>query len=175
MSTRPLPIRKNSLRLKGWDYRNGGCYFITFCTHQRACILEDEAIIQEITTIIDKVPTYKGSKHVVVIEWIAMANHMHLLIYLDAGTKHFNRPQPNNAPGSVGAIVGTLKREISKKIRPYLDENFPKVWQRGYYDRIIRNEKEFNAIREYIRMNPVRWDEDRDNLDSLLSRMPPHR
>jgi REP element-mobilizing transposase RayT len=46
-----------------------------------------------------------------------------------------------------------------------------KVWQRGYWERIIRNERELNATREYIRNNPIRWAEDRDNLDSLLAKM----
>ena len=175
MSANQWPTRKNSLRLKGWDYRNGGCYFITFCTHKRICILEDQAIVQEITQIVEKVPTWNGSKHVVVVEWVVMPNHIHLLIYLDAGVEHFDRPQPNNAPGSTGAIIGTLKREISKNIRPLMEEDVLKIWQRGYYDRIVRNENEFNAIREYICLNPVRWAEDRDNLDAMLNKMTYHR
>ena len=45
------------------------------------------------------------------------------------------------------------------------------VWQRGYYERIIRNERELNAIRYYIQQNPVCWAEDRENLDGLLAKM----
>ncbi|MCZ7667199.1 MAG: hypothetical protein M5U34_08280 [Chloroflexi bacterium] len=46
-----------------------------------------------------------------------------------------------------------------------------KVWQRGYWERIIRNDRELNAVRQYIRDNPLRWQEDRDNLDKLLPKM----
>ena len=170
-----MPTRKNTMRLTGWDYRNGGCYFITFCTYKRICILGEPAIIREIMKIIKEVPKWNGSKHVSIIEWVVMPNHIHLLIYLDSGTKHFERPQPNNAPGSIGAIIGTIKRRASKKIRSKFIGDLPKIWQRGYYDRIIRNEEEFNATREYIRLNPIRWSEDRDNLDSLLVKMTHHR
>jgi hypothetical protein len=45
------------------------------------------------------------------------------------------------------------------------------VWQRNYYDRIVRNERELGAIRRYIRDNPVRWAEDRENLDTALAKM----
>ena len=46
-----------------------------------------------------------------------------------------------------------------------------KVWQRGYYERIVRNEREQNAIRRYIRANPSRWAEDRENLDTLIAKI----
>ena len=46
-----------------------------------------------------------------------------------------------------------------------------RVWQRGYYERIVRNERQLNAIRQYIADNPRRWAEDRDNLDGLIERM----
>jgi hypothetical protein len=45
------------------------------------------------------------------------------------------------------------------------------LWQRGYYDRIVRNERELDAIRQYIRDNPRRWQEDRDNLEALVEKM----
>ena len=48
------------------------------------------------------------------------------------------------------------------------------MWQRGYYERIIRNERELNAIRQYIRDNLAHWAEDRDNLDALLQKMTYH-
>ena len=47
------------------------------------------------------------------------------------------------------------------------------IWQRGYYDRVIRNERELIAIRQYIHDNPTRWAQDHDNLDTLLNRMTP--
>jgi REP element-mobilizing transposase RayT len=50
-----------------------------------------------------------------------------------------------------------------------------RIWQRGYYERIIRNERQLNATRNYIEDNPRRWAEDRDNLDALIERMDERR
>ncbi|MFQ5592796.1 MAG: transposase [Anaerolineae bacterium] len=74
-------------------------------------------------------------------------------------------------PGSVGAVVGNFKSLVTRRINNLRRTPGGKVWQRGYYDRIVRNERELEAIRQYIRDNPARWAEDRENLDALLSRM----
>ncbi|MEM8858884.1 MAG: transposase [Chloroflexota bacterium] len=171
------PRRKNSLRRPGWDYRNGGCYFITFCTYKRICYFEFgvNEISQKIESIVARLPTFKGSWKLEVIEWVLMPNHIHLLLYLDSGFEHDPAPQPNNAHLSIGAITGTLKRRISKEIKPLLPAGIEHIWQRGYYDRIVRNEREFLAIQEYIRRNPERWLEDRNNIDGVLQRMEYHR
>ena len=77
------------------------------------------------------------------------------------------------ASGSIGAIVGNYKMLVTKRVKAMLKVSGAdmQVWQRGYWERIIRNERELNATREYIRNNPIRWQEDRDNLDRLLSKM----
>ena len=67
-----------------------------------------------------------------------------------------------------------LNEPLAIKSNRCLVNDVSKLWQRGYYDRIVRNERELNAIREYIRLNPERWAEDRDNLDVVLSRMIYH-
>jgi len=62
---------------------------------------------------------------------------------------------------------------VTKRVKAMLkaSDTDMKVWQRRYYERIIRNERELNAIRKYIQDNPARWQEDRDNLDNLLEKM----
>jgi REP element-mobilizing transposase RayT len=77
-------------------------------------------------------------------------------------------------PGSIGAIVGNFKSLVAGRINNLRRKPGQRVWQRGYYDRIIRNERELNAIRQYIQDNPRRWNEDRDNLDALLRKMRYH-
>ena len=74
-------------------------------------------------------------------------------------------------PGSIGAIVGNFKSLVTRRINNLRRTPGGRVWQRGYYDRIVRNERALNAIRQYVRDNPARWAEDRDNLDVLLSNM----
>jgi REP element-mobilizing transposase RayT len=76
-------------------------------------------------------------------------------------------------PGSVGAIVGNYKMLVTKRVKAMLGMSGTdfQVWQRGYYERIIRNERELNAIRQYIQQNPIRHAQNRDNLDRLFTRM----
>ena len=71
----------------------------------------------------------------------------------------------------VGAIVGNFKSLAARRINNLRRTPGGRVWQRGYYDRIVRNERELAAIRRYIRDNPARWAEDRENLDAALAKM----
>lgn len=83
-------------------------------------------------------------------------------------------PCPSLKPGSIGAIVGNFKSLTARRINNLRRTLGSKVWQRGYYDRIIRNERELEAVRLYIQNNPQRWAEDRENLDKLLLKMDYH-
>ena len=67
--------------------------------------------------------------------------------------------------------MGNFKSLVARRINNLRRTPGGRVWQRGYYDRILRNERALAAARRYIRDNPVRWDEDRENLDASLARM----
>ena len=71
----------------------------------------------------------------------------------------------------MGAIVGNFKSLAARRINNLRRTPGGRVWQRGFYDRIVRNERELEAIRRYIRDNPDRWAEDRENLDAALAKM----
>jgi len=71
----------------------------------------------------------------------------------------------------VGAIVGNFKSLVTRRINRLRRTPGERVWQRGYYDRIVRNPRELDAIRRYIRDNPARWAEDCENLDALTRKM----
>ena len=104
-----------------------------------------------------------------------MPNHVHLLVYLGESAEYLTVPFDETLmPRSVGAVVGTYKKIVGRKARQMLHSASLKFWQRGYYDRIVRNEEELNRIRHYIEMNPTRWVEDSDNLDSVLAKMDFH-
>jgi putative transposase len=80
----------------------------------------------------------------------------------------------NALAGSLGVVVGRYKTAVTTRINQLRHSTGAKVWQRGYYERIIRNQRELAATRQYIINNPRRWAEDRDNLDALLSKMTYH-
>jgi len=75
-----------------------------------------------------------------------------------------NKPK-SLQPNTLGSIIGQFKSVVTKKIRQDGRINFK--WQRGFYDRVIRNDDELNRIREYIIYNPLRWQEDTDNPANL--------
>jgi REP element-mobilizing transposase RayT len=74
-------------------------------------------------------------------------------------------PTSGPASGSLGAIVGNFKSVTARRINRIRKSAGTPVWQRNYYERVIRNEREWNAIRQYIRDNPAHWAEDRENPD----------
>jgi putative transposase len=74
----------------------------------------------------------------------------------------------------LGVVVGRYKTAVTRRLNNLRHSQGAPVWQRGYYERIIRNEREWRATQKYIEENPVRWAEDRDNLDALLAKMTYH-
>ncbi len=169
----PRRLHRRLIRLKGWDYRTPGHYFVTICTYQRQYLFEEPAYKGIAETTWRLIPEQRHAKHVRLDEWIVMPNHLHgILVLSPVGEDEFQpAPERGAAPGSLPSVVGTFKSMATRRINNLRRTPGQKAWQRGYYDRIVRNERELNAIRRYIRANPARWAEDRDNLESLLSRM----
>ncbi len=171
MTKRP---NRRSIRLRDWDYRWPGYYFVTTCTHSRRNLFADDRFYQIAADAWTHIPNHRHAGHVLIDEWVLMPNHLH-------GILCFQREQPDYeedaspikhiASGSLGAVIGNYKMLVTRRIRNLTGKRELGVWQRGYWERIIRNERELQATREYIRLNPLRWREDRDNLDHLLKKM----
>ncbi|MCB9418643.1 MAG: transposase [Ardenticatenaceae bacterium] len=167
---------RRSIRLRDWDYRSEGYYFVTFCTHQRECLFDDPRLHEIATLAWDYIPQQPHAQTVALDERIIMPNHGHglLRITVDPAIPLAETDHPRGPlAGSVGVIMGNYKMLVTKRVKAMLkaSDTDMKVWQRGYWERIIRNERELNAIRRYIQENPRRWHEDRDNLDRLLDKM----
>ena len=165
--------RRHSLRYSGWDYHQSGYYFITICTHNRKCLFDQPCLRHIAETYWQKIPSYKSPVPVWLDEWVVMPNHVHGIIHLEIATEIEQKKLPPKS-GTAGILIGTYKAAVSKRIN-YLAQNYgASIWQRGFYDRIIRNQQELQAIRHYIRENPKRWHEDTNNLDKLTTRMTYH-
>ncbi len=175
MSASNYRKRKNSLRKPGWDYRFPAYYFVTFCTFQRICYFEDPIVKQELDNLWLQIPSWPGAKHVKLDKWVVMPNHIHALLFLDNDPEKLAELGYKNTAKSLGVIIGSFKRAATYKVKPLIEDDVYKLWQRGYYDRIVRDETELNAIRNYIDLNPERWAEDRDNIDLALEKMNYHR
>lgn len=170
------PKSRQTMRLPDWDYRSAGYYFITICTSQRENTFKDKRLYEIAANTWQYIPNQPHARHVKLDEWVVMPNHLHgiLNILEDPETPHIKPANPKGSmPGSIGTIVGNFKMLVTKRVKKVLnvtDTDF-KLWQRGCWERIIRNERELMATREYIVNNPHRWQEDRDNLDQLLGKM----
>jgi putative transposase len=150
-----LPSRR-STRLQGYDYRNAGAYFITICTHERlhlfGTVVEDGMHLSAFgQTAVEH--WHHLPQHFPQIEpdmFVAMPKHVHgIVVFIDDQRLDLTQ------------IIGGYKSGVTRQINTHRSNSRTPVWQRSFHDRIIRNERELNLLREYIEYNPARWREDR--------------
>ena len=160
-----LPKRKNT-RLQQFDYSSPGAYFITFCTHNRKNTLSHivgaihespEAKLTEYGVLLDNVinnmPTHLG---VMIDQYIIMPNHVHMIVLIaDSEELRAIRESPLRVRSVLSKTVGYIKMNVSKSIHNLYGEE--KIWQRGFYDHIIRDRADYEKIVKYIYENPLMW------------------
>lgn len=178
---------RRSIRLPDYDYTQSGAYFITICVQDRICrfgeIVNGKVLLNVIGEMVH-VEWEKLNRRFPMIEldeFVIMPNHLHGIVHIK-GEKtldsHGRRPSiSESTKGEVckpalGDIVGAFKsittNEYISGVQGLDWPRFKKrLWQRSYYDHIIRNEKELNEIREYIENNPLQWDLDQDNPKNI--------
>ena len=172
--------RIKSIRLPDWDYGSDGAYFITICVKNRECvfgeIINGKIKLSKIGEIVfnEWIKTKQIRSNVELDEFVVMPNHFHgiVVIKCDGVETHCNAslraqiknkfgPQSKNLP----AIIRGFKGTTTKQIHLTGFDNFS--WQPRYYEHIIRDENELNSIRRYITNNPLKWELDRNNPQSL--------
>jgi len=162
-----------SIRLKDYDYSQAGVYFITICTHNRECIFGDvvdgEMRLNEFGQVVktEWLKTAKIRDNVELDEFNVMPNHLHgIIMIIDVvGATRRVAPTIGLQSNSLGSIIGQFKSIVTKNIRKMGLCTFK--WQRNYYEHIIRNEKEFNQIREYVISNSLKWELDTENPKNI--------
>lgn len=144
-----LSVRKN-IRLKYYDYSNQGMYFITICTKNRieflGKIIDTNYINFTNKGVIAKQSIKKIEEifeNVTVDEYVIMPNHIHMIVVIN-----------NKNETSISRIIKQYKMYVSKKIGY-------SIWQKLFYEHVIRNEKEYYKIKEYIKNNIVNWEKDK--------------
>ena len=172
-----LPQRRPN-RLPNYDYSLPGAYFITICTRDRKCIFWDSTPSADVGAAISRpqnaVPiparlTHSGMivdraiqnipryyPQMTVDRYVIMPNHVHLLIRIHDRSAEGTRAadsRPYDTP-SIGTGMGQLKRVSSK-------EAGESLWQKSFYDHVVRTEADYEEIRDYIDCNPARWEQDR--------------
>ena len=174
--------QRRSLRLKEYDYSRGGAYFITICTYNRECVLgnvaDEEMILNQSGNIVLACwnSLLERYDNIELDKFVVMPNHVHGIIKIidHVGAIHELPLQTANTNQKtkrrrmlIPKIVGYFKMNSSKQINTIRNSTGIPVWQRNYYEHIIRNENKLNKIREYIHNNPIRWHLDRENQERI--------
>lgn len=143
-----LPVRKR-IRLKDYNYSEENMYFVTICVKDRMQILgeiiEDNIKLTKEGNIIkeniNKIS--QNYKNIIIDEYVIMPNHVHALILIN---------YKNGV--TISKIIKHLKTNITREIK------YP-IWQKSFYEHIVRNEKEYLKIKEYIKNNIINWEKDK--------------
>ena len=160
-----MVYRRRSIRLKGYEYSQSGYYFVTLCTYNREKLLgrikNERMRLNSMGKIVNEIWESISKHHAVGLDaFQIMPNHIHFIVVLKPGglnIKGGSRPAP-----TLGMIVGFLKSESTKRINKsvWATRGSPGIWQRNYFEHIIRNEQEYWTIKKYIQDNPKNWEED---------------
>jgi REP element-mobilizing transposase RayT len=160
METKKVQLSRKINRLKGYDYSSLGSYFITICTKERQeilCKIVGDAAFGvpnvELTEIGEKVKeridSLTTNPNIRLETYVIMPNHVHLLITITDGTPRAAPPTKTTISQTVNALKSLTTKQLGYSI-----------WQRSYHDHIIRSEKDFSFIAEYIDNNPMTWEKD---------------
>lgn len=172
--------RRRSIRLKGYDYSRAGLYFITICTWNQIKLFGKIENDRMCVSIYGEVAEREWQKtgelrpYISQHEYIIMPNHIHGIIeiknYLSIdcrGTacraqippseEKYGKPTENTIP----TIIRSYKAAVTKKVRELMNDSKVNIWQKNYYEHIIRNEESYLKISEYIMSNPMKWNLDK--------------
>ena len=177
-----MPGRR-SIRIPGYDYSQAGWYFVTICIHNKewlfGSIVENKMVLSQIGKVIDFYwkKLLHHFKNIELDKYQIMPNHFHGIIHI-VGAKH---PMENNSvsrlniksnaspiqrphgtiPGSLGAIMQNFQSITCRKINKINKTPGNHLWQRNYWEHVIRDEDGLNRIRHYIINNPLKWPDDK--------------
>ena len=174
--------KRRSIRLQGYDYSQVGAYYITVCTRDRECLFGDvvdgQMQLNEAGKIIQSVwyelpHSYEG---VALNAFIITPNHVHGVIVISApvGAIH-ESPLPSDKSRAtaervpdrrrmlLAKLVGRFKMVTAKQINALRGSSGKPLWQRSYYEHVIRDDRSLNRIGQYIADNPAQWDFDCEN------------
>ncbi|SEA61292.1 REP element-mobilizing transposase RayT [Desulfuromusa kysingii] len=191
MNFNPEIHERRSIRMVDYDYSSAGFYFVTICVQGRESLLGE--IADGVITLNDAGRMVENSwlelpakyPDMAIDEHVIMPNHFHGIIILQPpvvvgaplaapgygknGTT--DQGAASSAP-TLGDVIRAFKSISAINVNISLDRSGQPLWQRNYYERIIRNENELHNIRQYIRNNPAQWDDDNENPTNQRNSAP---
>lgn len=167
--------RRHSLRLPDYDYTAMGAYFVTICTKKRRNLFgeieQNVMVLNTVGKIVQEELLHLSTlrNDLEIDQFIVMPNHLHAILFITGAIKgtasraptlsNFGKP----VSGSLSSIIGGFKSGITRRINRMENLFRGELWQRGFFEHVIRNDESLERIREYILTNPLRWDLDREN------------
>lgn len=192
----PQEHYRHSLRLPNYDYSQSGAYFVTIVAWHRECLFGEVANgkvkLNKIGQIVqwewEELP--KRFQYIELGAYVVMPNHFHgiLIFHENVGATRpgLNKarandmalpeaildgidgsPLPGPKPTSLGATMSQFKSRVTKRLWKIPSLKGTPIWQRNYYEHIIRNEKDLQNKTRYIEANPILWAEDDENLINI--------
>ena len=177
---------RRSIRLKGYDYTQPGAYFVTICTHGQMCvfgdIINDDVKLSPAGQIAHREWMRLDTRfhYIDLDEFVIMPNHIHGIIIITCrGTavnminkaheiscraptgEQFGKPISSSIP----TIIRSYKSSVTFRVNRLRYPLAKPLWQRNYFEHIIRNDDELNRARRYILNNPLQWHLDEENPD----------
>lgn len=151
-----MKMNRKQLRLTQYDYGTPGIYFVTICAIRKQCYfgkIRDAVLIPSVIGHIVRqvveghIDKYEG---IHIMEYVIMPNHIHLLVDISIyqGTM------------KIGKFVNAIKGHVTRQCHH-------SIWQRGFYERVIRNDIELRNCQEYIRHNPLKWELDSEYVSPV--------
>ena len=193
--------QRQSKRLPGYDYSQAGVYFVTLCTKNRAClfgqIVDGFAVLNRYGRIVESElhRTEQVRAEVELDVFVVMPNHLHAVVWLRdcapghlaqrahdraplRGRRHGVQPPQGRAPlrrqaRSLGSLIAGFKSTATKRINALRGTPGVAVWQRGFYERVIRSDRELQRVREYVVNNPLGWELDEYNPANIEAAVTP--
>ncbi|MBI4773636.1 MAG: transposase [Deltaproteobacteria bacterium] len=168
--------KRRSLRLPGYDYSQAGAYCVTVCGHERALLFGDvlnkQMVLNDSGRMVaecwNDIPIQFS--HVELDEFVVMPNHIHGIVLIRGrgrGVLQYAPTGPRSLSQTIGAILRGFKSVATSRVNESGNTPGAKLWQRDYYEHIIRNDEELNRVRESINDNPAEGEFDRENPTGL--------
>ena len=194
MKYNPDVHHRRSIRLQEYDYSRAGAYFVTICTKNRECLFGDVIGGQMVLNDAGQIVVDEWTKTALIRdeiqldEWVVMPNHFHGIVIFSTPVGAIHESPLHESPlrmtvtqrrnMALPKLIGRFKMLSAKRINELRQTPGAKLWQRNYYEHIVRNENELNRIRQYIIDNPKNWESDRnyptDNVRAVCESSQPY-
>jgi REP element-mobilizing transposase RayT len=173
---------RRSQRLPGWNYATGGLYFLTICTQHRECLFGEIVDGQMVMSAFGQIVAAEWERSQQIRQeiefdaWVLMPNHLHAIVCITelpdsaellTADPNENCDRPMMRPKSISSLIAGFKAITTARINTMRQSPGVKVWQRNYYDSVIRNERGRDRLRDYIENNPRQWE-----IDQLHPNIP---